>query len=41
MSLQPETRCKPVGGNVLAHASTYRIWLKKGARRKRVDGENR
>ena len=27
---------KPVGGNVLAHASTYRIYLKKGAGVKRV-----
>jgi len=27
---------KPVGGNVLAHASTYRIWLKKGAGTKRI-----
>jgi DNA repair protein RadA len=27
---------KPVGGNVLAHASTYRIWLKKSAGNKRI-----
>jgi len=27
---------KPVGGNVLAHASTYRIWLKKSSGNKRI-----
>ena len=27
---------KPVGGNVLAHASTYRVWLRKGAKVKRI-----
>jgi len=27
---------KPVGGNVLAHASTYRVWLRKGAGVKRI-----
>lgn len=27
---------KPVGGNVLAHASTYRIYIKKGSKNKRV-----
>jgi DNA repair protein RadA len=27
---------KPVGGNVLAHASTYRIYLKKSSGTKRI-----
>ena len=27
---------RPVGGNIVAHTSTYRVWLRKGTKGKRI-----